>query len=375
MTLFPLGRASAIGVAILYLAGCGGSSSTATIPQRSSAVRETAQHGKSWMLPGTSGGKLLYATGGCNGTCVLSYPNLRLVGALSTIGNGACSDGQGNVFLTDGDEVVEYAHGGTSPVAILNIPGGENARGCSVDPGSNDLAVTFTGSDSDLAIFANEQGTPKQYTTHIGAMYCGYDNNGNLLIDGRNDQKPAFAELPKGSNDFTVFSIPESVGAPGQVQWDGKYITYESYDLTRQIFQLSVSGSEAEIVSSTKFKSMPKRSYPSWIYGSNVVVPYNIRGIRANVIGVWKYPNGGRPVNTIRNFPPYKKRTIDFAGVTVSVAVASPFTSHETKKGIETEPMTTYFSQPGIINAIDPLVSVGGIPQNGRRPDIRGRLH
>ena len=32
MTLFPLGRASAIGVAILYLAGCGGSSSTATIP-------------------------------------------------------------------------------------------------------------------------------------------------------------------------------------------------------------------------------------------------------------------------------------------------------------------------------------------------------
>ncbi|MGB7016609.1 MAG: hypothetical protein WBD69_11765, partial [Candidatus Cybelea sp.] len=102
-------------------------------------------------------------------------------------------------------------------------------------------------------------------------------------------------------------------------QWDGKYITYESYDQTRQVFQLSISGSEAEIVGSTKFNSMPKRSYPSWIYSSSVIVPYNIRGIRANVIGVWKYPKGGRPIKTIRKFPTFKKRTIDFAGVTVSV--------------------------------------------------------
>ena len=313
MTLLSLGRASAIGVAILYLAGCGGSSSTATIPHGSPAMRESGQHGK----PGS--GDLLYATGGCGGTCVLSYPNLKLVGTLSTNGSGACSDGQGNVFLTEGAEVEEYAHGGTSPIATLNIPGGENARGCSVDPETNNLAVTFTGSDTDLAIFANEQGTPTQYTTHIGAMYCGYDDNGNLFIDGLNDQKPAFAELPKGSSEFTVLSIPESVGAPGQVQWDGKYITYESYDQTRQVFQLSISGSEAEIVGSTKFKSMPKRSYPSWIYSSSVIVPYNIRGIRANVIGVWKYPKGGRPIKTIRKFPTFKKRTIDFAGVTVSV--------------------------------------------------------
>ncbi|MGB7017038.1 MAG: hypothetical protein WBD69_13920, partial [Candidatus Cybelea sp.] len=210
-------------------------------------MRESGQHGK----PGS--GDLLYATGGCGGTCVLSYPNLKLVGTLSTNGSDACSDGQGNVFLTEGAEVEEYAHGGTSPIATLNIPGGENARGCSVDPETNNLAVTFTGSDTDLAIFANEQGTPTQYTTHIGAMYCGYDDNGNLFIDGLNDQKPAFAELPKGSSEFTVLSIPESVGAPGQVQWDGKYITYESYDQTRQVFQLSISGSEAEIVGSTKF--------------------------------------------------------------------------------------------------------------------------
>jgi hypothetical protein len=100
MTLFPLGRASAIGVAILLLAGCGGSSQSAgTIPQGSSAVRETVQHGKSWMLPEAKGEDLIYAVGGCGGSCIISYPKGKFVGAISGYwGNGLsadCSDDNG----------------------------------------------------------------------------------------------------------------------------------------------------------------------------------------------------------------------------------------------------------------------------------------
>jgi hypothetical protein len=316
MTLLSLGRASATGVAILLLAGCGGSSSSATVPQGSSAVRETGQHSGSWMKPGSSSGALLYAPVGCGGTCVISYPELKLVGSLSTPGDAVCTDTQGNVFLPSGETVTEYAHGGTEPIATLNLPGND-ALGCAVDPKSNSLAVIFNGSGVDVAIFTNEQGTPTLFGSHLVSSYCGFDNKGNLFVNGTHYQQPGFAELPKGATQFTELSIPSSVGLPGQVQWDGSYITYESSDQTRQISRLSISGSTATVIGTTKL-NIRHRSSASWLYGSNVVVPYNIRGERANVIGIWKYPKGGNPKKTIRHFSYYKKSTISFNGVAVS---------------------------------------------------------
>ena len=74
MTLFPLGRASAMGVAILLLAGCGGSSQpTATIPEGPSA-RETAQQGKY--------GDLMYLSGLAGKSYILSYPDGKLTALL-----------------------------------------------------------------------------------------------------------------------------------------------------------------------------------------------------------------------------------------------------------------------------------------------------
>jgi hypothetical protein len=65
---------------------------------------------------------------------------------------GDCSNRTGDVFVPNNTEVFEYAHGGTSPIATLSLPGNSGAA-CSIDPSTGNLAVVFSGSDADVAIF------------------------------------------------------------------------------------------------------------------------------------------------------------------------------------------------------------------------------
>jgi hypothetical protein len=275
-------------------------------------------HGHSWVKPGTSGQDLIYAVGGCNGTCVLSYPNGAFIAALPTGGLGICSDTAGNVFISDDNQVVEYQHGGTSPIRTLSLPGND-AAGCSVDPGTNTLAVVFKGTSNDIALFANEKGSPTLLTTGIDSQYCGYDGSGNLFVDGFSNHQNKLVELTKGSSSFTLLTISNLPGIPGQVQWDGTYITYQSVT-PPSISRLTVSGSSASIVGTTLFKSINKRTSASWLYNNRAIIPYYNRGPRVNLIGLWKYPKGGKVQTSIRHFASYQKRSIDFQAVTLSMA-------------------------------------------------------
>jgi hypothetical protein len=144
--------------AAAMLAGCGGSQppigAPAAMPQVS-AIATHAERGKSWMKPEASGDDLVYATGACNGTCVLSYPENQLVGTLPVgngLNSGACADPASDVFITDTSSVYEYAHGASSPVATLSLPGSQ-AAGCSIDPSTGNLAVDFAGTGGDIAVF------------------------------------------------------------------------------------------------------------------------------------------------------------------------------------------------------------------------------
>ena len=101
-----------------------------------------------------SSGALIYATGGCGGICVVSYPAGKLVDSISVSGElgGDCADSAGNVFVTNNTEVLEYSHGGTSPIATLSLRG-DDAAGCSIDPGTGNLAVVFSESGANVAVF------------------------------------------------------------------------------------------------------------------------------------------------------------------------------------------------------------------------------
>jgi hypothetical protein len=313
-------------VAAALLAACGGSQPPIGAPgamPQSHAIVTHAERGGSWMLPGTSGKDLIYAVGGCNHTCIFSYPDGKLVGTLSNAGAAVCSDIRGNVFITLDRTVTEYAHGAAYPTATLNLPS-DRAAGCAVDPVTNNLAVLYAGSSgANVAVFPNEGGTPALYQSPVGGWSCGYDDAGNLFVDGYTDSGYGFAELPTGSSSFTSISIDQSVGTPGQVQWDGKYITYEDRESGDvKISQLSISGSAATIVGTTKFK-LHSTATASWIFGNGVIVPHparrHLRGY-TNQISFFKYPRGGSSLKTIKNISGFKNIDINFQGVTVSVA-------------------------------------------------------
>jgi len=284
---------------------------------QTSATAAHASRGKSWMLPEAKNTDLIYAVNGCGGTCVLSYPEGKLVGALTGVqGLAACSDSKGNVFISEQTDVVEYAHGGTSPIATYNTAYNPPS-GCSVDPESGNLAVVTGGY---VAVFPAGSKNPTSYDTMLNAQYCGYDNDGNLFVDGFDGQSVGLSELPKGSDGFEMLSFEQNYGDPGQIQWDGKYLSYESQGKGKPtILQFTVSGSSTKIVGQTLLKKVPNSLRLSWIYEGSVVAPYSVNGAHATLIGIWKYPKGGAPTNRISQFGDYDKKTFDFSAATISV--------------------------------------------------------
>jgi hypothetical protein len=311
-----------VAVAAILMAGCGGTQ-TAGVSQAATQASMKLGHapGKSWMLPAARGADLMYVVGGCNGTCVVSYPKGKLVGTLNEPQSGPpgiCADGRGNVFLSDDNAVLEYAHGGTSPIATLQLPG-TAAEGCSVDPSTENLAVVFRGSGSDIAVFSGEQGQPALYNSGLDSTYCGYDNSGNLYVDGYNGQVPGFSVLLDGQSKFDRLSINSSVGNPAQVQWDGSYITYQSGSRGKTyISQIQVSGSSANIVGTVNLSGIHRWPYVSWITGKHVLVPYSNRGTVAKQLSQWSYPEGGKPTKSYKGF-----NTADFFNLQ-AVTVSAP---------------------------------------------------
>jgi hypothetical protein len=201
-------------------------------------VSKTLQpsHQQSWMEPDAKKHTLLYvADYGNNVVDVFSYPKGKLVGSLAIDGGseGVCVDKQNDVWITavHPQEIFEYAHGGTNPIATLSDPGGYPV-GCAVNIRNGNLAVANitdpSGYNGNLAIFKKSKGTPAIYSdSNFANMYfVGYDDMGNAFVDGEaNGFEFVYAELPKGGNSLVDISLGQSFKYAGGVQWDGTYMT------------------------------------------------------------------------------------------------------------------------------------------------------
>lgn len=313
-----------IGTASALLAGCGGSQLPIGAPGATqiSAIATRAAHGKSWMLPGSSGGDLLYVVNEyATYVSVYSYPGGALVGTLSNpdYANGDCSDKAGNVFIVNlstassgGGDVVEYAHGGTTPIKTLSYP---NAylNGCSVDPTTGNLAVTdyrptngHRGKGGVL-IYPNASGTATEYFDPgmTDYSYCAYDNAGNLYVDGFSVPSGYFqlAELPKGKKIFTNIKLSkrlENELSVGGVQWDGTDVVIGigravvGDHIHIQVYRISVTGSTGKLVGTTWLKrAHSQRDFQFWIQGSTIISGFGSlnRGGQQEKLGFWTYPH------------------------------------------------------------------------------------
>jgi hypothetical protein len=284
-------------------------------------IRHANQDGRSWMAPGAATHALLYVSDYIdNEVFVYSYPEAKLVGTLTGFhgADGICADKKGDVWIVNnypyqsGENVVEYKHGGTKPIATVYDPA-YSPVGCSVDPITGDLAVsnvqTFSGGSGNLALFAHAKGTPKliPVSNMYYVYFCGYDNKGNLFVDGEANSSTGFrfAELPKGKTKFKDITLDAPINFPGNIRWDGKYLAvgdqeYHIYPEKSAIYQ--TTGAGGKIVGKTAFSNLGDIGGFT-IDGKTVIGPLYCQNgcMNDNGVDFYNYPAGGKPIKKFTN--------------------------------------------------------------------------
>jgi hypothetical protein len=290
--------------AAVLLAACGGPAITtsAQLPAigSSNALRSGVEHG--WILPGAASGDLLYVSSlWSRGVYIFSYPRLKLVGVLDHYYHwqqpiGICSDKNGDVFvpLYLEAKVLEFAHGRTHPIARLSLPN-SYPTSCAVDPTTGNLAVTGALNGTGVAVYGSAKGTPTTYQDpYLAPMFCGYDDSGNLFVDGSapTGRGVALTELMQGGTKLSQVAMTQTIAAPGgNVQWDGKHVTL--YDGVSTIYRLKVVGYVATVIGSTTLEGSGA-GYGSWIEGGRVIIPNQANA----VVSLYDYPRGGAPTRS-----------------------------------------------------------------------------
>jgi hypothetical protein len=301
-----------VSVAAAMLAGCEGPQATIGAPGAPPQGR--VNHAE--MASGS--GDLLYVDQGYSfgqhhGVVVIyTYPGNAFV-AKFTVSNpsyppatteGICSDKKGDVFIEAeyyyGTTIYEYAHGGTAPIATLIDGGNGYAMDCASDPKTGNLAVVSraapNSSLADVTIFKHAKGTPSTYTVPgINAYYSsGYDSQGDLFVEGNTASGIELAELTSGASTFTKITLNKTLEREGAVQWDGKYITVQDGVV---IYRVSISGSTATVVGTTRTRHRSEPGRLDYIYHDQIIAPDG-KEHQDGRIGFWSYPTG-KPVGVL----------------------------------------------------------------------------
>jgi hypothetical protein len=211
------------------------------------------------------------------------------IGSLSIMGGGFCTrNGKGTFWLTEYNGFAEFKVGGASPIRVLKPGGGS----CAIDAATGDLAGLTSGG---VIIFRHARGKGKVFGG-LGlseAFFLGYDNKSNLYVDGFNSGGTfGFMELPKGSNTWVTLT-GAAVQFPGEVQFDGKYITVGD-QLANAIDGYECSGATCTL-KRTVLLSGALDCAQTWIAKSIVFCP----DAGNDDVEVYKYPAGGSPIATL----------------------------------------------------------------------------
>lgn len=326
--------------AIAMLAGCASqpiespplniSKIAATVAPRAQKLQHPGVR-KSWMSTDAAKiEKLLYVSDDdTNDVYVYNYETRESVGVLTGFDSpyGQCVDKVGDVYLTSSlgstGSIIEYAHGGTTPIKTLGTDG--HPIGCSIDPTSGNLAVDngLPGGGSDIQVWKNAMGTPKDYANEQDCYEMwppGYDNRGNLFVESE-AQSHTVCELASGSTSLRTVSINKTIYYSGGVMWDGKDValtdqSYNGGNITA-IYRAKVTRKgNLTVVGKTLLRDscgvdviqpfiVGKHNTPVNDQRSTEVVGGNLGCYGASPVTYWRYPRGGRPVEHLHHSPRY----------------------------------------------------------------------
>jgi len=313
--------AAAIGAAVL-LTGCTGAPAGVASPGVVPEALPTSHvlHGdRSWMTPDAAGQDLLYVSNGNGEVTVYRYWQRTLVGVLTDMTKpmGECVDKTGDVYVADfgAEKILEFAHGGTKPIATFN-DAPDSPYACSIDPTSGKLAVANDDGSSaqgNIAVWTSASSARTTYSDSTLGNFqgCGFDGSGNLLAtNGVVDysKKTGFAWLPKNGTKLININVPGPSsnwrwGAVMGVQWDGKFL---AIDEEYAIYRISLMHGQAYYVGTSEmFAEEENNTGPYAIYnntqgGQGTQVVGGMHGESVSEVAYWDYPAGGsEPIATI----------------------------------------------------------------------------
>jgi hypothetical protein len=294
--------------AVALLTGCGGGSQLGANPIQQSPARTVGHLDHSWVAPEAEKSDLVYISN-FYGSDILAftYPRGTYVGSISgvTDAQGLCAAKTGNwwAVASGTDQVLEFAHGGTTPLKTLTVTAGEPA-GCTVDPTTGNLAVTILGA-ADIEVFTGASGSGTILADGLTSTYfAGYDDNDDLFVDGINPSDAyGVVELPKGSSTFVPFTLNRRLEFPGGIQWHRNYLAIGDGE-AGVIYHFAVHGTKGKEIGLTHFNGGG-----FWIQGRHVAAA----DAGNEDAAICKYP-AGNPCKTLQG-------NFDLPiGVTVSVA-------------------------------------------------------
>ncbi|MGB6516902.1 MAG: hypothetical protein WBE79_00190 [Candidatus Cybelea sp.] len=283
----------------LTLAACGGygGAGTSSLQPAASASRTTlASDALLYVSDTTSDAVRMY-----------SFPQLMFEGSVH-VGDpeGLCVDDRtGNVWVvsTVYSKVIEFAHGGATPIATL-LDGHQYPDACAADPVTGDLAVAnFNDGGSDpgsVSIYKTSRGSARLFTDRniYFVSFLTYDGKGNLFVDGSNRTLSRFrlAELARGAKKLEDLSLTGTrIKAPAGVVYQHGVLAIGDQK-RHAIFRTSngrVVGQTSldKACRITQFLIVDKQAMVANTCGS-------IQNPTGDVL-IYDYPRGGLPVNEL----------------------------------------------------------------------------
>lgn len=267
----------------------------------------------SWMAPHLEKRDLLYLSDDGDGNVyVYSFPDAKLEGTLTGLSfpAGECVDGAGDVWIVEEgpNEIVEYAHGGSVPIATLTDP--NNApEGCAVDPTTGNLAVantqTLSAGAGSVAVYPDAKGAPTLYTDSQMkfVLFVAYDDKGNLYANGVDSSLSyQLAQLRKGAGALTPIAFNQKIVQATNIQWDRNYLAVGDGGgllgtSAPVIYHVKVAHAAGKVVGATSL-SGTTGVFQFFIQGNTFIGP----NLGNEDVMLWKYPAGGAPTKSIGGF-------------------------------------------------------------------------
>lgn len=285
-------RASVILCTSLSLAACAGQQAQVTATPALAAPSRA----RTWMRPEAVREKILYVSYAYgNDVLAFEYPSGQALGVITGIpqAQGVCTSKKihGNwwVVATGANEVLEFAHGGTSPILTINTMSDLPAS-CAIDPKTGNIAVTMASSPKVVVYKAGSiDGTA--YTPPFYPFFSGYDPDGNLYVDGSAASNIYLARLRPGTSSFEpIFLNYVGVFFAGGIQWHEGLLAVGDQE-TSVVYQYKLRGKNGTLRNTTTLTGGQAGGF--WIQGNKIIAG------NGPDVGIWDYPAGGSPVQTM----------------------------------------------------------------------------